>query len=128
MRILNNEKVIVDGLQIVGIHYRDSVNPQLFRAILKRCALDRERASILMTHAPDRPAIAEEEGVSLQLSGHTHGGQFFPYTLIASRAYGPFVHGLSRLGRNVGFYKLGRGHVGPSIAGRHQTRNPAHSV
>jgi uncharacterized protein len=115
VRILNNEKVIVDGLQIVGIHYRDSTNPQLFRAILKRCALDRERASILMTHAPDRPAIAEEEGVSLQLSGHTHGGQFFPYTLFASRAYGPFVHGLSRLGRMWVFTNWGAGTWGPPL-------------
>ena len=115
VRILNNEKVIVDGLQIVGIHYRDSANPQLFREILRRSALDRQRASILITHAPDRPAIAEEEGVSLQLSGHTHGGQFFPYTLVASRAYGPFVHGLSRLGRMWVFTNWGAGTWGPPL-------------
>jgi uncharacterized protein len=115
VRILNNEKVVIDGLQIVGIHYRDSANPQLFRAILRRSALDRERASILITHAPDRPAIAEEEGVSLQLSGHTHGGQFFPFTLVASRAYGPFVHGLSRLGKMWVFTNWGAGTWGPPL-------------
>jgi len=43
----------------------------------ERAAVDRRRASILLTHAPDRVGIAEEEGISLQLSGHTHGGQFF---------------------------------------------------
>ena len=115
VRILNNEKVVIDGLQIVGIPYRDSANPQLFRAILRRLALDRQRPSILITHAPDRPAIAEEEGVSLQLSGHTHGGQFFPYTLIASRAYGPFVHGLSRLGKMWVFTNWGAGTWGPPL-------------
>ena len=73
----NNEKVTVDGLQIVGVHYRDSTNDDHFRSVLQRADVDRDRASILLTHAPDRLQIAEEEGFSLQLSGHTHGGQFF---------------------------------------------------
>jgi hypothetical protein len=109
VRVLNNEKVTIDGLQIVGIHYRESVNPQLFRSILRRASLDSGRASILLTHAPDRPAVAEEEGVSLQLSGHTHGGQFLPYTWIASRVYGRFVHGLSRIGNLLVFTNWGAG-------------------
>jgi predicted MPP superfamily phosphohydrolase len=115
IRVLNNEKIIVDGLQIVGMHYRESANPQLFRSILRQAALDPRRASVLLTHAPDRPAIAEEEGVSLQLSGHTHGGQFLPYTWIASRAYGRFVHGLNRLGKMLVFTTWGAGTWGPPL-------------
>ena len=52
VRVLNNEKVIVDGLQLVGVHHRDSVDPQRFRAILRNADLDADRASILLTHAP----------------------------------------------------------------------------
>ena len=65
VRVLNNEKVTIDGLQIVGVHYRDSTNDDHFRSVLRQADVDRDRASILLTHAPDRLQIAEEEGFSL---------------------------------------------------------------
>ena len=115
VRVLSNEKVTVDGLQIVGVHYRDSTNDDRFRAALREAAVDRSRASILLTHAPDRVGIAEEEGISLQLSGHTHGGQFFPFTWIASRLYGKFVYGLQRLGNLMVYTSYGAGTWGPPL-------------
>jgi predicted MPP superfamily phosphohydrolase len=57
--------------------------------------------------------IAEAEGVSLQLSGHTHGGQFFPYTLIAKRVWGEFIYGLNRLGNMQVYTSYGAGTWGP---------------
>jgi predicted MPP superfamily phosphohydrolase len=59
--------------------------------------------------------IAEAEGVSLQLSGHTHGGQFFPYTWIARRVWGKFVHGLQQLGNLRVFISYGAGTWGPPM-------------
>ncbi len=115
VRVLNNEKVTVDGLQIVGVHYRDSTNDDHFRSVLRHAEVDRDRASILLTHAPDRLRIAEEEGFSLQLSGHTHGGQFFPFTWITSRVYGKFVHGLQRLGNLIVYVSYGAGTWGPPL-------------
>ncbi|MGH9504327.1 MAG: metallophosphoesterase [Terriglobales bacterium] len=115
VRVLNNEKVTVDGLQIVGVHYRDSTNDDHFRSVLRHADLDRDRASILLTHAPDRLKIAEEEGFSLQLSGHTHGGQFFPFTWITSRIYGKFVYGLQRLGNLIVYVSYGAGTWGPPL-------------
>ena len=115
VRILNNEKVTIDGLQIVGIHFRDSRNDERFRTVLRQAAVDRTRASILLTHAPDRLKITEEEGISLQLSGHTHGGQFFPFTWITSRLYGKFVHGLQRLGNLMIYVSYGAGTWGPPM-------------
>jgi predicted MPP superfamily phosphohydrolase len=115
VRVLNNEKVTVDGLQIVGVHYRDSANDDSFRAALRATAVDRTRASILLTHAPDRLSITEEEGFSLQLSGHTHGGQFFPFTWITSRLYGKFVYGLQRLGNLLVYTSYGAGTWGPPL-------------
>ena len=61
--VLNNEKVTIDGLQIIGVNYRDSGNPERFRSILQRAALDRGRTSILLAHAPHGLAIAEGEGI-----------------------------------------------------------------
>jgi predicted MPP superfamily phosphohydrolase len=115
VRILNNEKVVIEGLQIVGIHYRDSVNDDHFRSMIRQAALDRSQPSILLTHAPDRVNISEEEGFSLQLSGHTHGGQMFPYTRIASRMYGKFVYGLRQIGKLTTYTSYGAGTWGPPL-------------
>src|SRR6201987_2825304 len=76
VRVLSNEKVEVDGLQIVGVPYRSATRGEHLASVLHDVSLDRDRASILLTHAPDYPEIAEAAGVSLQLSGHTHLGQF----------------------------------------------------
>jgi uncharacterized protein len=115
VRVLNNEKVVLEGLQIVGVHYRDSVNPERFRGILRKADLDAHTASILLTHAPNRLPIAAEAKIGLQLSGHTHGGQFFPYTWITSRIYGRFVYGLQRLGDLLVYTSCGVGTWGPPL-------------
>lgn len=115
VRELNNQKVEIDGLQLVGVHYRDATHPERYRGILRRAAIDRSRASILLLHAPYHMEIAEAEGVSLQLSGHTHGGQFFPYTWIARRVWGKFVHGLQQLGNLRVFISYGAGTWGPPM-------------
>ena len=97
----------------MGVHFRDSTNDEHLRDILRRAPVDRNRASVLLTHAPDRLKIAEEEGISLQLSGHTHGGQFFPFTWITSRVYGKFVYGLQSLGNLLVYTSYGAGTWGP---------------
>ena len=46
---------------------------------------------------PDtRTTFAKSMGIDLQLSGHTHGGQFFPFTLITHLIYGGYDRGLHR--------------------------------
>ena len=113
--VLDNEKVEVDGLQIAGIHYRDATRPDHYRAVLQGLRIDRDRASILLLHAPVRLAISEEEGVSLQLSGHTHGGQFFPWNLVVKRVWGKFAHGLQLFGKMRVYTSYGVGTWGPPL-------------
>ena len=113
IRVLTNEKIIVHGLQIVGVHYQDSVNAGKLQSVLAQAALDRSVASILLVHTPNLPQIAEEAGVSLQLCGHTHRGQFFPFTLIVSRIYRQFAYGLNRLGGLTIYTSSGAGTWGP---------------
>jgi predicted MPP superfamily phosphohydrolase len=113
IRVLNNEKIDVDGLQVVGVHYRDAVNPDRYRSTLRSLQIDRGRASVLLLHAPVRLPISEEEGISLQLSGHTHGGQFFPWTLIARRVWHRFNHGLQWFGKMQVYTTYGAGTWGP---------------
>jgi hypothetical protein len=115
VRVLNNEKIEVDGLQIAGVHYSNAAQPTAFKSALHGIDLDRQRASILVTHAPDYPEIAEAAGFSLQLSGHTHLGQFIPWSWIARRTYRQFVYGLSRIGNLQVFTSSGAGTWGPPL-------------
>lgn len=115
VRVLKNERVNVDGLQIVGVPYRDAVGSGGLASVLRGVPLDQQRASILLTHAPDDPAAAEARGFSLQLSGHTHLGQFIPWSWMARRMYRQFVYGLSRIGRMQVFTSSGAGTWGPPL-------------
>ena len=115
VRILENEKLIVDGLQIVGVHYRDAAPAERFRTLLNRAALDRERASILLVHEPRHLSVAEKAGISMQLSGHTHRGQFFPFTRIVSGIYKQYAYGLQTFGRLTVYTTCGTGTWGPPM-------------
>lgn len=114
-RVLENEKIILDELQIVGVHYRDSANEEKFRSILRQVALDPNVASVLLIHNPNRLPAAAEAGISLQLSGHTHRGQFFPFTAIVSRVYGKYAYGLNRFGDLLVYTSCGAGTWGPPM-------------
>jgi len=115
VRVLHNEKVEADHLQIVGVPYNHAAQDEHFQSVLRQIGVDRNRASILLTHAPDRPHIAEKEGISLQVSGHTHVGQFFPWTWMARRIYRQFVYGLSRIGKMLIYTSSGAGTWGPPL-------------
>jgi predicted MPP superfamily phosphohydrolase len=115
VRVLTNEKVDADGLQIIGVPYRNATQGGHLASVLRGLRLNRDRASILLVHAPDHPEVAEAAGVSLQLSGHTHLGQFIPWSWIARRIYRQFVYGLSRLGQMQIFTSSGAGTWGPPL-------------
>jgi predicted MPP superfamily phosphohydrolase len=115
IRVLQNEKIVLDGLQIVGVDYHDSTNVERFRSILRQANLDRNVASILLVHNPNRLPVAAEAGISLQLSGHTHRGQYFPFTAIVSRIYGKYAYGLNHFGDLAVYTSCGAGTWGPPM-------------
>jgi uncharacterized protein len=115
IRIVQNEKIIVDGLQVVGVHYLDSKNMERFRSILANAELDPNVASVLLVHDPNLLSIAVEAGISLQLSGHTHRGQFFPFTKIVSRIYGIYAYGLHVFDQLQVYTSCGVGTWGPPM-------------
>jgi hypothetical protein len=115
IRVLNNEKVTVDGLDIIGINYGDTSYPIRLRATLESLCPPPDRASILLNHVPNRLTTVEQAGVSLQLSGHTHSGQLFPFTWFTRRVFGNFTSGLHRLGRLQVLTSSGAGTWGPPM-------------
>jgi predicted MPP superfamily phosphohydrolase len=70
---------------------------------------------LLLAHNPKIAPLAEQAGFDLQLSGHTHGGQFFPWTLVIHLVHGPHVAGLSRRGRLWVYVSAGTGTWGPPV-------------
>jgi uncharacterized protein len=115
IRVLNNEKVSIDGLQIVGIHDSDAEDSNNLRDVLQQARLEPEFPSILLSHRPTNLSVAEEEGISLQLSGHTHQGQMWPWNLLVSRIYKGFGYGLNRFGAMLVYTSSGVGTWGPPL-------------
>jgi len=69
-------------------------------------------ARILLAHQPRSAAAAATAGYDLQLSGHTHGGQFWPWNLFV-RFQQPFTAGLHRLNQLWVYVSRGTGYWGP---------------
>ena len=115
IRVLDNESVTIDGLDLVGVHDEEASDPGQLRNILRRAHTDRQRPAILLAHRPINLNVAVEEGISLQLSGHTHHGQLWPWNLLVRRIYGPFAYGLHRFGKMWVNTSSGAGTWGPPL-------------
>jgi predicted MPP superfamily phosphohydrolase len=70
---------------------------------------------LLLAHNPKLAKLGAHAGFDLQLSGHTHGGQFFPWTLAVRLVHAPHVAGLSREGRMWVYVSAGTGTWGPPV-------------
>jgi len=87
VRVLRNESADCCGLQIIGMD-----TPQSGRAHARHLganlpALDPSKPSVLLYHIPLGLEQAAARGIDLMLSGHTHNGQIFPFTLFMPLAY-----------------------------------------
>jgi predicted MPP superfamily phosphohydrolase len=76
-----------------------------------------ERADfrLLLAHNPRLAPLGAAAGFDLQLSGHTHAGQFFPWTLAVRLVHAPHVAGLSREGSMSVYVSAGTGTWGPPV-------------
>lgn len=76
--------------------------------------MPQDAAKILLMHQPTQYKLAEQAGFDLQLSGHTHGGQFFPWTLVVP-FFHDFVKGLGQYKNLQVYVSVGAGYWGPSL-------------
>jgi predicted MPP superfamily phosphohydrolase len=113
LTFLKNEHCVVrPGLVMAGV--TDPAGRYTHKQDLA-AALDgapHKSVKILLSHRPQTAKAADRYGVDLQLSGHTHGGQFFPFNLLI-RLFQPFVAGLHRVGRTWLYVSRGTGYWGP---------------
>ena len=120
VRVLLNEHVVLqhDGGAIVvaGVtdysahHFDDSHRSDPHTALAGAPA--GAKAKVLLAHQPRSAVAAAAAGFHLQLSGHTHGGQFLPWNWFV-RFQQPFTAGLARLGKLWVYTSRGTGYWGP---------------
>ncbi|UCC56040.1 MAG: metallophosphoesterase [Gammaproteobacteria bacterium] len=80
---------------------------------LARHRAARTDAAILLAHQPKSAFAGEAAGYDLQLSGHVHGGQFFPWNIMIGMVQ-PFTTGLHRVNGRMWLYvSAGTGYWGP---------------
>ena len=111
VRPLRNERVeLAPGLDLAGIEDPTGA-PDLPRALAGR---DPSRALVLLAHQPRQFMEASRHGVSLTLSGHTHGGQIWPFSWLVALAQ-PYLAGLHRRGESQLYVSRGTGFWGPPM-------------
>jgi predicted MPP superfamily phosphohydrolase len=115
VKILNNKMEIVEGLQIIGINYSFDSDFDLEEAILKQVGYSPVKPSILLFHAPRNINLARKVGIDLQLSGHTHDGQMFPFNHITKWTHSGYGYGLFQFGDFHLIVSGGAGSWGPMM-------------
>jgi len=115
IKILNNELTDIDGLQIIGVSWNNSSGAENFKTAIQQIKIDKTKPSILLKHAPLNLDIAQQAGISLQISGHTHFGQIFPNNLITYLVYKGYDYGLKLYGNMFVYTSSGAGTWGPPL-------------
>lgn len=95
-RIINDEKVLLDGLQIVGLDFMTTRTEIATAMTMKHLELDPALPTIVLKHIPRHVEMIADLGGHLMLSGHTHRGQVWPINLITHFIYHGFDYGLKR--------------------------------
>lgn len=113
--VLSNRMVIKEGLQIIGLDFNPDRNFDLNREILAHSGYSAATPSILLFHEPKDTVKSQGLGIDLQLSGHTHAGQMFPFNFISRYLYHNHSHGLFRRGDYTLSVTAGVGTWGPPM-------------
>ena len=113
-QVLHNSGVSIKdtGLYIAGLpdNRRFPIN---IKQALSRA--NDEEFRIILSHIPDIAHKIAENKVDLQVSGHTHGGQIFPFNFISKSANKGFLAGEYTLGNTKVLVSRGAGYWGPPM-------------
>jgi uncharacterized protein len=93
VKILRDQMVVVDGMQIVGIDYPLMGEKKDFPAIMS--PVDKQKPAIVLWHEPNHLDQLRQLGATLVLSGHTHDGQVWPFNYVTDMVYPGHGYGLS---------------------------------
>jgi predicted MPP superfamily phosphohydrolase len=120
IHVLHNERVRIGGAEGFDLAGIDDISAKGFGpgngADLDKALAGREpdHPVVLLAHHPRQVKDAKRLGVDLQLSGHLHGGQFFPFSIIVW-AVEPYFAGLYTIGDTQLYVSRGTGYWGPPM-------------
>ncbi len=115
LKILDDEMANIKGLQIIGISYPAGDKSKNIAEIIKNIGVNPNQPSILLYHSPTQIQSIKESGINLQLAGHTHKGQIFPFNLITKLVYKGYDYGLHREEDYILYASSGVGTWGPTM-------------
>ncbi len=116
VKVLKDEVIDVEGLKFIGINYPEREEKSI--AITTAQSLQKKFSgspNILLYHSPTNIDGFKNLGVNLQLSGHTHEGQLFPFNYIVSLIYSKRAHGLWQSDNYTLYTTSGAGTWGPAM-------------
>jgi uncharacterized protein len=105
-------RLLVAGVTDYGAHHFDEAQRSDPQRSLHGAPSDASLVKVLLAHQPRSATAASVAGFDLQLSGHTHGGQFLPWNWFV-RLQQPFTSGLNRLQKLWVYTSRGTGYWGP---------------
>ena len=108
----DGESVLIGGVTDYNAHHYDATHRSDPIAAARSATPVALR--VLLAHQPRSAAAAADAGFDLQLSGHTHGGQFLPWNLFVTLQQ-PFVAGLERVHSLWVYTSRGTGYWGPPL-------------
>jgi predicted MPP superfamily phosphohydrolase len=106
---LTNKKITINNTQIIGLDYYEIQTEDKIRDTLKSLDYNQEQQSIILIHDPKDTKYIADKNASLVLSGHTHGGQIFPFTIPINILYKQYAHGVSYTGETASVTSYGIG-------------------
>lgn len=116
VRVLDDEVVDVGALALVGISYPErGIHKDIPKLLGTLHPLFSGKASILLYHSPSAIPEIAETGIGLQLSGHTHRGQQFPFMFVTHLVHKGFDYGLYHIGDYSLYTSSGVGTWGPPM-------------
>ena len=110
--IVNDATIMITGIpDRSGRHFSSFHKTDMEKAV---GGMNSSDLKILLAHQPGDVEHATKYEFDLQLSGHTHGGQYFPFSLLVQMAH-PFLKGLHKRENTWVYINQGTGYWGPPL-------------
>lgn len=112
-QVINDKRVEVDGLQIVGLDFVTTRTPEATEMVMMHLMVNHDLPTIALKHIPRNIGQLVDGGADLTLHGHTHEGQMWPFSWVTWFVYKGYDFGLKPYGDALVYTTSGAGSWGP---------------
>lgn len=111
IKVLENDAVEANGLLIAGVSYKDSTDKESYQKTMGTLSqlidtlknykqLDSDAPVLVIKHVPDNQEVLSVLGNALQVSGHSHHGQLWPFRYVTNAIFNGYDYGLNDIKNN----------------------------